>query len=44
VRAKHRIERTLVSGPDALLQIPLARVVRIQVGAPGSGVCLVQLG
>jgi hypothetical protein len=34
VRAKHRIERTLVSGPDALLQIPLARVVRIQVGRP----------
>jgi len=32
VRAENGIERTLVSGPDALLQIPLTRVVRIQVG------------
>jgi hypothetical protein len=32
VRAKHRIERTLVSSPDSLLQIPLIRVIDIQVG------------
>jgi hypothetical protein len=32
VGAEHRVERTLVTGPDALLKIPLAGVAGIQVG------------
>ena len=32
VRAKNGVKRALLSGPDPGLQIPLARVVRVQVG------------